>query len=110
MSVSVDVVGKLVQINVTFKDVNGVEVAAPSNVVYNWTVLDDENNDVITIAMIGDNGEICKVTPQGEGTATVSLTVNGEGLMTPLTGTLEIEVLSMEPASIQLNGTVIDAD
>ena len=50
-----------------------------------------------------------KVTPVAPGTATVSLTVSGRGLASPLTGTLEVTVVSMEPVSVELNGIVIDA-
>lgn len=72
MAVSVDVAGKLVNIDAVFKDKLGSVVAAP-------------------------------------GSATVSLTVSGGGLASPLTGTLEVTVLAMEPESVELNGTVVDA-
>ena len=57
----------------------------------------------------GDDNEVGKVTPVAPGTATVSLTVSGGGLESPLTGTLEVTVVSMEPVSVELNSTVIDA-
>ena len=49
------------------------------------------------------------MNPVAPGTATVSLTVSGGGLESPLTGTLEVTVLAMEPESVELNGTVIKA-
>ena len=107
MSVSVDVVGKLVNINAVFKDSIGSVVAAPAGATYAWSVT--AGGEFVTVEGTGAGNAVGKVTPVAPGTATVSLTVSGGGLESPLTGTLEVTVVSMEPASVELNGTVIDA-
>ena len=107
MAVSVDVAGKLVMINAVFKNSIGSVVAAPGGATYTWSVT--EGGEYITVESTGDNNEVGKVTPVAPGTATVSLSVSGRGLESPLTGTLEITVLSMEPVFVELNGTVIAA-
>ena len=107
MSVSVDVVGKLVNINTVFKNSIGSVVAAPAGATYTWSVTD--GNEFVTVEGTGVGNTVGKVTPVALGTATVSLTVSGGGLASSLTGTLEVTVLSMEPASVELNGTVVDA-
>ena len=106
-SVSVDVVGKLVNIDAVFRDSSGNVVAAPDGATYEWSVT--AGGEFVTIQGVGDFNEICGVTPVAPGTAIVSLTVSGRGLESPLTGTLEVTVLGMEPASVELNGIVIDA-
>ncbi len=76
--------------------------------------------EFVTVEGTGAGNAVGKVTPVAPGTATVSLTVSrgrlesplivpGGGLNSPLTGTLEVTVLAMEPVSVELNGTVIDA-
>jgi len=106
MAVSVDVAGKLVNIDAVFKDRLGSVVAAPAGATYAWSVT--AGGEFVTVEGTGAGNEVGKVTPVAPGTATVSLTVSGGGLASPLTGTLEVTVLSMEPASVELNGTVID--
>ena len=108
MTISVDVVGKLVNINAVFKNSIGSVVAVPVGATYEWSVT--AGGEFVTVEGTGDDNEVGKVTPVAPGTATVSLTVSGGGLESPLTGTLEVTVLSMEPASVELNGTVVDAD
>ena len=107
MAVSVDVVGKLVNINAVFRDSSGNVVAAPDGATYAWSVT--AGGEFVTVEGTGADNAVGKVTPVALGTATVSLTVSGRGLASPLTGTLEVTVLSMEPASVELNGTVVDA-
>ena len=107
MSVSVDVVGKLVNINAVFRDSSESVVDAPAGATYEWSVT--AGGEFVTVEGTGDDNEVGKVTPVAPGTATVSLTVSGGGLESPLTGTLEVTVLAMEPESVELNGTVIDA-
>ena len=107
MSVSVDVVGKLVNINAVFRDSSESVVAAPAGATYEWSVT--AGGEFVTVEGTGDDNEVGKVTPVAPGTATVSLTVSGGGLESPLTGTLEVTVVSMEPVSVELNGIVIDA-
>lgn len=107
MTVSVDVVGKLVNINAVFKDSLGSEVAAPAGATYTWSVTD--GGKFVTVKGTGADNAVGKVTPVAPGTATVSLTVSARGLASPLTGTLEITVLSVEPAFVELNGTVVGA-
>ena len=107
MSVLVDVVGKLVHINAVFRDSFENVVAAPAGATYAWSVT--AGGEFVTVEGTGAGNTVGKVTPDALGTATVSLTVSGRGLASPLTGTLEVTVLSMEPASVELNGTVIDA-
>ncbi len=104
MAVSVDVAGKLVVIDDVFKDRFGSVVDTPAGATYEWSVAD--GGEFVT--MEADNA-VGKVTPVTPGTATVSLTMSGGGLASSLTGTLEVTVVSMEPASVELNGTVIDA-
>ena len=107
MSISVDVVGKLVNIDAVFKDKLGNVVAAPAGATYAWSVT--AGGEFVTVEGTGRGNTVGKVTPVAPGTATVSLTVSGGGLESPLTGTLEVTVLSMEPASVELNGTVVNA-
>ena len=105
MSVSVDVVGKLVNINAVFRDSFESVVAAPAGATYEWSVT--AGGEFVTVEGTGDDNEVGKVTPVAPGTATVSLTVSGGGLESPLTGTLEVTVVSMGPASVELNGAVV---
>lgn len=107
MYVSVDVAGKLVVIDAVFRDRFGSVVAAPADATYEWSGYD--GGEIVTVEGTGDNNEVGRVTPVAPGTATVSLTVSGRGLASSLTGTLEVTVLAMEPVSVELNGTVIDA-
>ena len=107
MTVSVDVVGKLVNINAVFRDSFENVVAAPDGATYEWSVAD--GGEFVTVEGTGADNAVGKVTPVALGTATVSLTVSGGGLASSLTGTLEVTVLSMEPASVELNGTVVAA-
>ena len=107
MTISVDVVGKVVNIDAVFKNSIGFVVEAPAGATYEWSVT--AGGEFVTVEGTGDDNEVGKVTPVAPGTATVSLTVSGGGLESPLTGTLEVTVVSMEPASVELNGTVIDA-
>ena len=107
MAVSVDVVGKLVNIDAVFKNSIGSVVAAPAGATYAWSVT--AGNEFVTVEGDGIGNAVGKVTPVAPGTATVSLTVSGGGLASSLIGTLEITVLAMEPVSVELNGTVIDA-
>ena len=107
VNISVDVVGKLVNIDAVFKNSSGNVVAAPDGAIYAWSVT--AGGEFVTVEGTGDGNAVGKVTPVAPGTATVSLTVSGRGLASPLTGTLEVTVLSMEPASVELNGTVVNA-
>ena len=107
MAVSVDVLGKLVKIDAVFKNSIGSVVAAPVGATYTWSVT--EGGEFVTVEGTGEYNEIGKVTPVAPGTATVSLTVSARHLASSLTGTLEVTVLGMEPESVELNGTVIDA-
>ena len=107
MSVSVDVVGKLVHIDAVFRDSSENVVAAPAGATYAWSVT--AGNKFVTVEGTGPDNTVGKVTPVALGTATVSLTVSGGGLASSLTGTLEVTVLRMEPVSVELNGTVVDA-
>ena len=107
MTVSVDVAGKLVNIDAVFKDILGSVVAAPAGATYTWSVTD--GNEFVTVEGTGVGNTVGKVTPVAPGSATVSLTVSDGGLALPLTGTLVITVLGMEPESVELNGTVVDA-
>ena len=107
MTISVDVVGKLVHIDAVFKNSIGSVVDVPVGATYEWSVTDGE--EYVIVEGTGAGNAVGKVTPIGIGSATVSLTVSGGGLAAPLTGTLEVTVLSMEPASVELNGTVFDA-
>ena len=107
MAVSVDVVGKLVNINAVFRDSFENVVAAPAGATYTWSVT--AGGEFVTVEGTGPDNTVGKVTPVALGTATVSLTVSSRGLASPLTGTLEVTVLSMEPASVELNGRVVDA-
>ena len=108
MAVSVDVVGKLVSINAVFKNSIGSVVDVPAGATYAWSVT--AGGEFVTVEGTGADNAVGKVTPVALGTATVSLTVSGGGLASPLTGTLEVMVLSMEPASVELNGTVVNAE
>lgn len=107
MSVSVDVVGKLVNINAVFRDSSENVVAAPDGATYTWSVTAGE--EYVIVEGTGAGNAVGKVTPVAPGTAIVSLTVSGGGLASSLTGTLEVTVLGMEPATVELNGTVIVA-
>ena len=107
MYVSVDVAGKLVNIDAVFKNSIGSVVEAPAGATYAWSVT--EGGEFVTVEGTGDGNAVGKVTPVAPGTATVSLTVSGRGLESPLTGTLEVTVASMEPVYVELNGIVIDA-
>ena len=107
MTVSVDVVGKLVNINAVFRDSSENVVAAPDGATYAWSVT--AGGEFVTVEGTGPDNTVGKVTPVALGTATVSLTVSGGGLASSLTGTLEVMVLSMEPATVELNGTVVAA-
>ena len=105
MAVSVDVVGKLVNINVVFKNSIGSVVEAPARATYAWSVT--AGGEFVTVEGTGAGNAVGKVTPVAPGTATVSLTVSGRGLASPLTGTLEVTVVSMEPVSVELNGYIL---
>ena len=107
MAVSVDVVGKLVNINAVFRDSFENVVAAPARATYAWSVT--AGGEFVTVEGTGAGNTVGKVTPVAPGTATVSLTVSGGGLESPLTGTLVVTVLGMEPESVELNGTVVGA-
>ena len=108
MTISVDVVGKLVNINAVFKNSIGSVVAAPARATYAWSVT--AGGEFVTVEGTGAGNAVGKVTPVAPGTATVSLTVSGRGLASPLTGTLVVTVLGMEPESVELNGTVVAAE
>ena len=107
MNVSVDVAGKQVVIDAVFKNGNGSVVDTPAGATYAWSVT--AGGEFVTVEGTGAGNAVGMVTPVAPGTATVSLTVSGGGLASPLTGTLEVTVVSMEPVSVELNGTVIDA-
>ena len=107
MTISVDVVGKLVNINAVFRDSSENVVAAPDGATYEWSVT--AGGEFVTVEGTGAGNTVGKVIPLAPGTATVSLTVSGRGLASSLTGTLEVTVVSMEPVSVELNGFVIDA-
>ena len=107
MAVSVDVVGKLVNINAVFRDSSENVVAAPAGATYAWSVT--AGGEFVTVEGTGADNAVGKVTPVALGTATISLTVSARGLESPLTGTLEVTVLGMEPGSVELNGTVVVA-
>ena len=107
MTISVDVVGKLVNINAVFKNSIGSVVDTPDGATYEWSVT--AGGEFVTVEGTGAGNAVGKVTPVAIGTAIISLTVSGRGLESPLTGTLEVTVLSMEPESVELNGTVIEA-
>ena len=107
MAVSVDVVGKLVNIDAVFKNSIGSVVDTPAGATYEWSVT--AGGEFVTVEGTGAGNAVGMVTPVAPGTATVSLTVSGRGLASPLTGTLEVTVVSMEPVSVELNGIVIDA-
>ena len=105
MAVSVDVAGKLVNVEAVFKDKFGSVVDAPADATYAWSA----TAGYVTVEGTGAGNTVAKVTPVAPGTSTVSLTVSGGGLESPLTGTLEVTVLAMMPVSVELFGTVIDA-
>ena len=107
MTVSVDVAGKLVNIDAVFKDILGSVVAAPAGATYTWSVT--AGGEFVTVEGTGADNAVGKVTPVAVGSATISLTVSARGLESPLTGTLEVTVLGMEPESVELNGTVVVA-
>ena len=108
MSISVNVAGKLVIINAVFRDSFENEVAAPAGATYEWSVV--SGGEFVIVEGTGADNAVGKVTPVAIGTALVSLRVSGRGLALPLIGTLEVTVLSMEPETVELNGTVINAD
>ena len=108
MTISVDVVGKLVNINAVFRNSIGSVVDAPAGATYAWSVT--AGGEFVTVEGTGADNAVGKVTPVAVGSATISLTVSARGLESPLTGTLEVTVLGMEPESVELNGTVVDAD
>ena len=105
MAVSVDVVGKLVNINAVFRDSFENVVAAPAGATYTWSVT--AGGEFVTVEGTGADNAVGKVTPVALGTATVSLTVSSRGLASPLTGTLVVTVVSMEPVSVELNGYIL---
>ena len=105
MAISVDVVGKLVNIDAVFKNSIGSVVEAPAGATYEWSVT--AGGEFVTVEGTGDGNAVGVVIPVAPGTATVSLTVTGRGLASPLTGTLEVTVVSMEPVSVELNGIVL---
>ena len=107
MTISVDVVGKLVNIDAVFKNRLGSVVAAPGRATYAWSVA--AGGEFVTVEGTGAGNAVGKVTPVAPGTATISLTVSGGSLESPLTGTLEVTVLSMVPEAVELNGTVVGA-
>ena len=107
MSVLVDVVGKLVHIDAVFRDSSENVVAAPDGATYAWSVT--AGGFFVTVEGYGPDNTVGKVTPVALGTATVSLTVSSRGLASPLTGTLEVTVMNMAPATVELNGTVVAA-
>lgn len=107
MTISVDVVGMLVNIVAVFKNSIGSVVEAPADATYAWSVT--AGGEFVTVEGTGYYNEVGKVTPVAPGTATVSLTVSGGGLASPLTGTLEVTVVSMEPVSVELNGYILSA-
>ena len=107
MTISVDVVGKLVIIDAVFRDSSENVVAAPARATYAWSVT--AGSEFVTVEGTGAGNAVGKVTPVAPGSATVSLTVSGGGLASPLTGTLEVTVLSMEPETVELNGAVVEA-
>ena len=108
MTISVDVVGKLVNIDTVFRNSIGSVVEAPAGATYEWSVL--YGSEFVTVEGTGYDNTVGKVTPVAPGTATVSLTVSGGGLTSPLTGTLEVTVASMEPVSVELNGFILFAN
>ena len=105
MTISIDVAGKLVVIDAVFRNSNGTVVDTPAGATYEWSVAD--GGEFVTVEGTGADNAVGKVTPVAPGTATVSLTVSGRGLASPLTGTLEVTVVSMEPVSVELNGIVL---
>ena len=107
MTISVDVVGKLVNINAVFKNSIGSVVDVPAGATYEWSVT--AGSEFVAVEGTGADNAVGKVTPFAPGTATVILTVSGGVLISPLTGTLEVTVVSMEPVSVELNGTVVVA-
>ena len=110
MSVSVEVVGKVVNIDVVFKDINGNQVTAPQGATYNWSVASGaEMVDIEPVRTDDGVGLTAIVHPLSPGAAVIELSVTHASLTEALVGTLNITVLGMEPASIELNGTVVNA-
>lgn len=110
MSVSVEVVGKVVNIDVIFKDINGNQVSAPQDATYSWSVASGtEMIEIEPISTDAGPGATAVVRPLSPGAAVVELSVTHSSLPEALVGTLDINVLGMEPASIELNGTVVNA-
>ena len=110
MSVSVEVSGKVVDVDVVFKDINGNQVSAPKDATYNWSVV--PGPEVVDIEPINTDdglGLTAIVHPLSPGDAVIELSVTHASLPEALVGTLDITVLGMEPASIELNGTVVNA-
>ena len=107
MTISIDVAGKLVVIDAVFRNSNGSVVDTPAGATYEWSVTN--GGEFVTVEGTGADNAVGKVTPVAPGTAIVSLTVSGRGLVPPLIGTLEVTVVSMEPVYVELNGFVIDA-
>ena len=110
MSVSVEVAGKVVSVDVVFKNINGNKVSAPQDATYNWSV--KTGPEVVEIEPVSsDAGFNAKavVRPLSPGDAVIELSVTHASLPEALVGTLDITVLSVTPDSIELNGTVVNA-
>ena len=106
MAVSVEVNGKRVEINAVFKDAYGVVTNPPAGATYEWSVI--EGGDIAVVVFKGPGNSICTVTPIDVGQLTIGLAVKGESLETPLIGELVINVISMQPVSVELNGSVFN--
>ena len=110
MSVSVEVSGKVVNVDVVFKNINGIQVSAPQGATYNWSVkTGPEVVDIEPISTDAGPGATAVVHPLSPGDAVIELSVTHASLTEALVGTLEITVLSMAPVSIELVGTVVNA-
>ena len=110
MSVSVEVAGKVVSVNVVFKNINGNQVSAPQDATYNWSV--KTGPEVVEIEPVSTDAGFnasAVVRPLTPGDAVIELSVTHASLPEALVGTLDITVLGMDPVSIELNGTVVDA-
>lgn len=107
MSVTVDLNGKLVRVDVEFRDAEGAPVAGPADdgTNYVWSLGLDGGDAVVSI---DTTGEFVKLVPVKAGTDTLTLEVTLES-STVLTGTLEVTVTPEDPVSVHLTGTVIDA-
>ena len=106
MAVSVEVNGKRVEINAVFKDTIGVETTPPAGATYEWSVI--EGGDIAVVVFKGPGNSICMVTPIDVGQLTIGLAVKAESLETPLIGELVINVISMQPVSVELIGFIND--